>query len=195
MKYTPALFVLALALLTTSAPAAAQIKGASLYAKEYSKDIALFRAKAYVMTEVLGADAGVVQFEIDPLAASSSGDLTSLAYQCPSKNKEGMVLGFFGDRWNPAGVVYQQYAFKNLPKDKALELLALIDKQMADNATYFLVNGASSNIYFHYDDMTFLINKGDGGSTSIRVFWNDFDADWQPVAWQRTKKRLLKKLN
>ncbi|GAA4008847.1 hypothetical protein GCM10022408_21230 [Hymenobacter fastidiosus] len=167
---------------------------ASYAAKEFSKEVAVYRAKEFVMREILGPSSEVVKFDIDPLAASSSGELTSLVYQSATKSKEGLILGFFGDRWNAQGVVYQGYAFKSIPKEKALEMLAFIDKQLADNSTYFIVGGESANIYFQYDDMIFLINKTSGG-IKTRVFWQDFDAEWEDVAYQRTKKRLMKKLN
>ena len=91
--------------------------------KEFSKDIALFRAKSFVVANILGKSTDVVKFEMDPLAAASSGDLTSLVYKSSELNKEGLILGFFGSKWNPAGVVYQAYGFKDLPSIKAIELL------------------------------------------------------------------------
>ena len=54
----------------------------------------------------------LIKFDIDPLAAASSGELTSLVYGCDEKNLSGLVLGFYGSRWNDAGIVYQAYAFK-----------------------------------------------------------------------------------
>ena len=69
-------------------------------AKEFSKDVALFKAKEFVMEKIIGVDTELTKFEIDPLAASSSGQLTSLVYSCKEKNLSGLVLGFYGDRWN-----------------------------------------------------------------------------------------------
>ena len=66
------------------------------FAKEYSKEIALYKAKDFVMHEVIGAGAEPVKFKIDPLAAASSGELTSLVYRCDEKAKAGLVLGFYG---------------------------------------------------------------------------------------------------
>ena len=46
------------------------------YAKEFSKEIALYNAKIFVLQQVLGVSSEVAKFEIDPLAAASSGELT-----------------------------------------------------------------------------------------------------------------------
>ena len=72
----------------------------SFWAKEYSKEIALYKAKTFVLNDVLGISKDIVQFYIDPLAAASSGELTTLVYRCEAKNKEGLILGFYGNRWN-----------------------------------------------------------------------------------------------
>ena len=86
--------------------------------KEFSKDVALFRAKAFVLNNIIGTNDDVVEFEMDPLAAASSGELTSLVYKSKQLDKEGLILGFFGNTWNSSGVIYQAYAFKNLPTVK-----------------------------------------------------------------------------
>ncbi|WP_025144295.1 hypothetical protein [Pedobacter jeongneungensis] len=161
-------------------------------AKEFSKDIALFRAKAYVVGTILDASNDVVQFEMDPLAAASSGELTSLVYKSAKQSKEGLILGFFGSKWNPSGVTYQPYAFKNLPSAKAIELLNLIEKVIKDNTKYLNTEPNSNNITFKFDDLTFIISFN--LDTNIRVFWDDFDANWDGTAFKRTKRRLLKKL-
>ena len=62
--------------------------------KEYSKDVALYNSKNFLFKNVLGSSSEVVQFEIIPLAAASSGELTTLLYKCEKKQKEGLVLGF-----------------------------------------------------------------------------------------------------
>lgn len=85
-------------------------------AKEFSKDIALYNSKNFLFKNVLGVSPEVVKFEIIPLAAASSGELTTLLYKCESKQKEGLVLGFYGNYWNEAGVLYQGFAFKNFEK-------------------------------------------------------------------------------
>jgi hypothetical protein len=163
------------------------------FAKEYSKDQALYKAKDYVMTQVIGVEEALIKFYIDPLAAASSGELTSLVYSCDEKNLSGLVLGFYGSRWNKAGVVYQSYAFKNLPKNKALEILSKLDNYINKESKYLSADSGKNNMFFKYDDMTFLIYHD--GSVRIRVFWNGFDSKWDSTAFGRTKKRFESKIN
>lgn len=161
-------------------------------AKEFSKDIALYRAKDFVVKNILGKNDAVVEFEMDPLAATASGEVTSLVYNCRALKKEGLILGFFGSRWNDAGVIYQAYAFKELPSNKAVELMNKIETVIKEKSKYLNAEPNSNNIYFSYDDMTFIITMN--VTTEIRIFWEGFDASWEGVAFKRTKRRLLKKL-
>uniref|UniRef100_A0AB33KQ08 DUF4252 domain-containing protein n=1 Tax=Tenacibaculum sp. Pbs-1 TaxID=3238748 RepID=A0AB33KQ08_9FLAO len=168
-------------------------KSSGLYfAKEFSKDQALYKAKDYVMKHVIGIEEKLIKFDIDPLAAASSGELTSLVYGCDEKNLSGLILGFYGNRWNDAGVIYQAYAFKNLPKDKALEILSKLDRYIDDESKYLSADSDNNNIFFQYDDMTFLIYRD--GSVKIRVFWNGFDSEWESTAFGRTKRRFERKI-
>jgi len=162
------------------------------FAKEFSKDQALYKAKDYVMKNVIGVEEKLTKFDIDPLAAASSGELTSLVYSCNEKNLSGLVLGFYGDRWNEAGVTYQAYAFKNLPEKNALEILSKIDKYIDDESKYLSADTDNNNMFFQYDNMTFLIYRD--GSVKIRVFWNGFDSEWESSAFGRTKRRFERKI-
>lgn len=168
---------------------------AGLLAKEWSKTIALYKAKSFVMHNILSSPNNLLKFEIDALAASSSGELTSLVYKCEPQNKEGLVLGFFGDYWNDAGVIYTGYAFKDIPKTKAILLLEKIVKNINDNYKYLDEDRDNNNIYFKEDDMEFLIYTPSYNSTKIRMFWNGFDAEWDASSLYKTQKRLLRKLN
>jgi len=161
------------------------------FAKEYSKEIALYNAKEFVIRNVLGESIEAVKFQIDALASASSGELTSLTYTCKKKKKEGLILGFYNENWNYAGVVYSAYAFKNLPKDSATILLDKIELLINDYKDYLQASIDYYNLYFQYDDMIFLIYKSVSGSIRIRVMWNDFDSDWDFNAFKRTKKRFL----
>lgn len=173
------------------------------FAKSFSKEISLYRAKKFVMNDIIGTSNEVVRFEIDPLASANSGELTSLVYFCEEKQKSGLILGFYGDFWNPEGVVYQGYGYKNIEKEKAIDLLNKIDSIGEKNFDYLSLDKDNNNIYFSYDDLTFLIYKtGNGGAygylgymgslqLTIRVFWNGFDSEWNPTAFKRTKERLL----
>ncbi|WP_339838847.1 hypothetical protein [uncultured Flavobacterium sp.] len=162
-------------------------------AKEFSKDISLFKSKEFLFKNVLGSSEKVVQFEVIPLAASSSGELTTLLYKCESKQKEGLILGFYGDYWNEAGVLYQGYSFKNLEKEKAIEFLNKIETSIDENNKFLKDNSDNNNIYFKYDDMEVLI-WNNVGSYSIRVFWEGFDSTWERTAFERSKRRFEKKI-
>jgi hypothetical protein len=187
---------LILFLLIISQTIIAQITGnpGFIFAREFSKEISLYKAKEFVINEVFGTSDDVVQFEIDPLAATSSGEVTSLVYSCKKNNKEGLLLGFYGYYWNEQGVVYQGYNFKILPTDKAFELLNKITQTLEKYQGYLIVNNAN-NVYFKYDDITVLLYTYTLGEPKIRLFWGDFDAEWDVAAVKRTKKRFEKSLN
>jgi hypothetical protein len=162
-------------------------------AKEFSKEISLFKSKEFLFKNVLGLTNQVVQFEVIPLAASSSGELTTLLYKCEAKQKEGLILGFYGDYWNEAGVLYQGYSFKNLEKDKAVEFLNKIVTYIEENKKFLNENGDNNNIFFKFDDMDILIWTN-GGTYSIRIFWQGFDSTWEKTAFERSKRRFEKKI-
>lgn len=161
------------------------------FAKEYSKEQSLYKAKDFVMEQVLGTSTKLVRFKIDPLAAASSGELTSLVYSCEEKNTTGLVLGFFGDYWNETGVVYQGYAFKNLKESEAVELLNLLKNVFEQESKYLNSDKDNNNVYFEFQDMTFLVYNSDG--LRMRVFWKGFDSEWESTAFERTKRRFEKK--
>ena len=162
-------------------------------AKEFSKEISLFKSKEFLFKNVLGSTEQIVPFEVIPLAAASSGELTTLLYKCETKNKEGIILGFYGDYWNEAGVLYQGYSFKNLEKDKAIEFLNKIVASIEENKKFLNENGDNNNIFFKYDDMDVLIWTN-LGTYSIRIFWQGFDSTWEKTAFERSKRRFEKKI-
>ncbi len=163
-----------------------------LLAQEFSKEIALYKAKSFLLTEVFKPSQQPVRFEIDPLSASSSGELTSLVYNCKSQNMEGLLLGFYGDYWNESGIVYKGYAFKNFTKTEALQLLKILSETIEIHLSYLSADYDNNNVFFQFGDFSFLITKS--SEPSIRVFWNDFDAEWTSTAFNRTKKRFEKYL-
>lgn len=162
-------------------------------AKEFSKEISLFKSKEFLFKNVLGTTEQIVPFEVIPLAAASSGELTTLLYKCETKQKEGLILGFYGDYWNEAGVLYQGYSFKNLEKEKAIEFLNKIVTSIEENKKFLNENGDNNNICFKYDDMDVLIWTN-MGSYSIRIFWQGFDSTWEKTAFERSKRRFEKKI-
>jgi hypothetical protein len=164
-----------------------------VYSKDFSKDIALYKAKAFVMKEVLNASDEVVKFEIDPLAATTSKEVTTLVYKCEAKNKDGLLLGFYGDYWNDAGVVFPGFAFKNLPRIKALGLLSIITRTIDEQKDYLAKDANNNNVYFQYDDLLILIYTNI--DPKIRIFWKTFEAEWSISSYKLTVKRFEKSLN
>ena len=174
--------------------------------KPYNKDIAEYRAKAYLIKNVLNNDtqtyyttenhitAKPILFSMEALSSASSGELTSLYYSSKQNKKEGLLLGFFSDRWNPQGVIFNQYNFKNIPEIKAKELLQLISLNidLFNKIQYEYTTNNNNNYYFEFDDLIVLLYKING-SLKIRVFWGDYDADWDSTAFNRTFRRFLKK--
>ena len=148
------------------------------YSKEFSKDVALFNSKAFLFKDVLGVSESVARFEVTPLAAASSGELTTLIYKSESKNKEGIILGFYGNYWNEHGVLYQGFSFKHLEKEKAIEFLNKIHNEIESNSKFLNSNDDNNNIYFSYDDINVLIYASSQGYT-IRLLWKEFDSTWE----------------
>ena len=162
--------------------------------KEYDKSVALYKAKEFVMKEIIGVEEKKqVKFAIDPLAASSSGELTSLTYTCDEKNLKGFVLGFYGNYWNEAGVVYKGYAFKNFSEDTARYILLKLATLIKSEKSYLTKNN-ENNIYFQYEDIIYLIYNNVISGPTIRVFWGGFDSEWEFTAFNRTRKRFEKNM-
>lgn len=166
---------------------------AGIYAKEFSKDISLFKAKAYLMDNILGVNNSETIFEAYALAASNSGEITSLAYKCDSKGKEGLILGFYGEYWNNNGVVFQGYSFKHFDKDTAIEFFDKIDKAIENHKKYLMQDTDNNNVSFSFHDIDVLIYRS-VSSEKIRLFWNGFDAMWESESYNKTKRRFNKKL-
>jgi hypothetical protein len=190
------LYCLLILLLTSSASAqVAMPNQGSFYwnEKEFSKDISLFRAKYFLFNNVLGKSEKINTFEVIPLAASSSGELTTLLYRSEDFNKEGIVLGFYGNYWNESGVRFQGYAYKDLDKDDALEFLDKISSAINEHSKFLSKNTDNNNIYFTYQDIDVLISYS-GGTRIIRLFWNGFDSTWDGTAFDRSKRRFEKRI-
>ena len=163
------------------------------YAKEFSKDIALYHAKTFLINNVLEISSDVVKFEVIPLAAANSGELTTLLYKCETKKKEGLVLGFFGNYVNESGVLYQGYSYKNLNVAEASEFLNKIQEAIDNNENFLRNSIDTNNIYFKYNDIDVLI-WGSAQSFTIRLYWNGFDSSWEKTAYDRSKRRFEKKI-
>lgn len=192
MKLKPTVYLLLLLTLSVKAQITTPANDI-FYAKEFSKDISLFKAKTFLIHNVLKSSENSVQFEAIPLAAASSGELTSLLYRCESQNKEGLILGFYGDYWNAAGVLYQGYGFKDLPREKAFEFLNKIESEIEENKKFLKDNNDNNNIVFEYDDIKVIIWTTTG-SYLIRVYWNGFDSTWEKTSYGRSKRRFERKI-
>ncbi len=159
------------------------------FAKEFSKELAMYKAKTFLIKEVLDIKEDVSKFEIIPLAASTSGELTTLIYK--SSEKEGLILGFFGDYWNDAGVVYQGYKFLNLNRNDATQFLKKINDTLEENDKYLKNDIDNNNIFFSFKDIDILINYT-GKGYSIRLYFENFDSSWDETAFTRSKRRFEK---
>lgn len=160
-------------------------------AKEYSKDIALYNAKKFVVDEIIEPSDTITQFEIVALVAANSGELTTLAYRCLGKRKSGLIFGFYNNYWNNAGVIYSGYGFKALTKIETFELIQKIQSAIREHANYIQDEHDSNNVCFKYDDMTFIIYRTMTGII-IRVFWNGFSADWKESEFNKTTEMIGK---
>ena len=159
--------------------------------REYSKEVSLYRGKKFLMNEVLDVSGEVTQFEIDALTAATSGELTTLAYQCQVLDKEGLILGFYGSYWNAEGVVFQGYAYKNLPKELAVEFLMKISDVIDKYDLYLDKDDDRNNVCFYFNDFLILIYKDrTDGLVRLRVFWDSFDSEWTGASFERTKRRF-----
>ena len=107
------------------------------------------------------------------------------------KKLSGLILGFYERRWNNEGVLFTGYSFKNLDRLQASLFLETIDNYLNEYSEYFRSDLDTNNIYFKFDDMTILI-EGYVTRYKIRIFWNEFDAEWTFNAFNRTKKKFEK---
>jgi hypothetical protein len=165
--------------------------GFSLCGEFSDKNLAV-KAEGFLLKEILKSPEDIVQFKLERIASSMSGDLTSLIYRCEKKQIEGMILAFYGDYWNDTGDIYKGFIFKNLPKNEALEFLSKISSTIEEQKD-FLSKDNYNNVSFQYEDISVVISKD--MEMKIRIFLNGFDADWDNYAFARTKRRIENNLN
>jgi len=163
-----------------------------VFSKVSSDDISTEKAKTFLLKEIINSPLELVKFEFDLLAATSTRELTSFYYKCEEKNKEGLILVLYGDYWTDAGDDFKGYVFKNLQKDQAIEFLSKITSTIEEQHEY-IHKSALSNVNFQYDDISVLLYKN--VETKIRISWNGFDAEWDNLAFNRTRNRFEKDLN
>lgn len=159
---------------------------------EFSVKNSVVKAQGFLLKEILKSPEDIVQFELERIASSMSGDLTSLIYRCEGKQIEGIILAFYGDYWNDAGDIYKGFVFKNISKNEALEFLSKISRTIEEQKD-FLSKDINNNVSFQYQDLSVVISKDI--EMKIRISWNGFDADWDNYAYNRTKRRLENNFN
>ncbi len=89
----------------------------NLFLLEYDKEYALYYGKYFLMTDVLGSPSSdYSKFEIEPLTASNSREITTVYYNSDEKNLEGLVFGFFISRviYNPPQLLLQRMSLYRL---------------------------------------------------------------------------------
>jgi len=181
------------AALILSQPLIAQIPTSFGFAlsKTFGDDVSLVKAETYFIKEILNSPAEEVQFEFERIASSSSGDLTSFYYICKEKNKEGIILAFYGDYWNKAGDIYKGFLFKSFTKNEAIDFFNKITKAL-EVRKGFLSSDNDNKVYIQYDDIFIILSKEP--ETKIKIFWNGIDADLDRWAFSRINRWLGKDL-
>lgn len=165
-------------------PSVTEIKG-------IAKEISQFRAKEFIINNIIGQTNGKeIKFETESLASDDSGGLISVAYNCDDVQKKGLLLAFIGNNKNEQGEISKAYGFREIPLSEAQILLKRIDDVRKQNEKYLSSDNNVNNVYIEFEDIKFVIYR-DFGSL-IRVFWNGFEVIWEDTAFNRSKRRLDK---
>jgi hypothetical protein len=163
-----------------------------VFSKVSGDDISIVKAKTFFINEILNSPKELIKYEFDLLAATSARELTSFYYNCKEKNKEGLILAFYGDYWTNEGDDFKGYVFKNLSIDQAIQFLSKIKSTMEEQHEY-IHKSTLSNVSFLYDDISVLLYKN--VETKVQVSWKGFDAEWDKFAFNRTLNRFGKYKN
>lgn len=169
--------------------------------RKYNQDITLYESKRFVIDSIIGRSSSPVYLEIDAIAAAKSGELTTIVYSCDSLKRKGVVFCFWSDFWNKYGTDFKGFKYKRLTNDEAYTLIKMIlnevgkfSKRTYSGMSYMgglMVDGGET--YFDYLGMTILLTGNKEGVSNIRLFWGDFDAEWNIGDVERMKKRLDQK--
>lgn len=159
--------------------------------KETAKELSQFRAKEFIINNIIGkAGNEEIQFETESLASDDSGGLVSVAFNCDHINKRGLLLAFVGYNRDQNGISTKAYGFRPIKLEDAKQLLARIEQVRTNHKKYLSNDTNVNNVYIEFEDMQFIIYR-DGGS-KIRVLWNGFEIVWEDTAFSRSKRRLDK---
>lgn len=157
--------------------------------KKYSNEEAVFLARKYVFKNILKIENEIGKFEVISLSAANSGELTTLFYRSEDKNTAGLLLVFFGEYLNDNGVYYNGYTFKNFSQEEAKDFLSNLNSAIEDNLSYLKSNTAQNNIFFTYNDIEALIYNG---GLNIRIFYENFDSNWDRNSFERSRRQFDK---
>jgi hypothetical protein len=159
--------------------------------KKVAKEISQFRAKEFIINDIIGATNGKeIKFETESLASDDSGGLITVAFNCDEVDKRGLLLAFFGSNENAQGQISDAYGFRAIPLKEAQALLKKIDDVRKQNEKYLIDDYNVNNVYIEFEDIKFVLYRDNG--SKIRVFWNGFEVVWEDTAFNRSKRRLDK---
>lgn len=178
----------------------AQIKPSEggILSQSYSKAITEYRAKEYLIKEVINTpNKVIVDLDISAITASGSGELTTIVYNCESQKKRGLLFVFWNDQVNDFNLRYKGYGFRHFEYNAAKDILDTLEVVIDQNKSILSTENDvfSKNAVYKWDDLTFLFYKNDFGSNLIRVFWTGFDSEWNQSNFRTTKKRFEKFFN
>jgi hypothetical protein len=196
MKY----FIVSTLLVLLSPTLYGQIKPTEggIFSQLYGKEITEYKSKEYIVNEILEVpNKQLIDIEIDAITASKSGELTVIIYNCELQKKRGLVFVFWSDQLNEFNVRYKGYAFRHFEYSAAKDMLNNLETVLEQKkAILTFENGnLSKNAVYKWDDVNFLFYKNEFGSNLIRLFWNNFDSEWNQANLKTTKKRFDKFFN
>lgn len=170
---------------------------AGAFAKEWNKEFSVFYSNEYLTKNIFKSKGeNVLKFQTEALAASNSGEITTVLYRTEDNEIEGLLLCFYGSRWNDAGVVYTGYGFKNFDREKAFSFLNILQKNLDEHKDYLTQGGTTAysgnNIFFKFEDISIIMGYMYGALT-IRLFWDTYDSTWNINAFEKSKRRFEKR--
>ena len=187
MKSTPIILILCLFYFHSSG----QTRGGVL-SQEDSKKITEYYCKQYIVDEVLRIpDRQSIDVYIDAITASTSGEITTVLYECSSLQKKGVVFAFWND-YIDIRLPYKGYGFYNVEFEKAKKLFHDLEALM--NQENRILTNSNGNLVFKSEDITFLFYNSNSvfDNLPIRVWYKTFDSDWNQGNFRRTIKRFRK---
>tara|TARA_Y100000748_G_scaffold296265_1_gene288860 strand:+ start:559 stop:1128 length:570 start_codon:yes stop_codon:yes gene_type:complete len=160
-------------------------------AKDYSQARSIITGKKWIIDNVFGgADMSPKKIYIDALAGDTYSDLTTIYYK--SGETEGLVLGLFASVQNEFGNRYWMYDYTNFNKEDAISFFNIVD-EIKDSQKSYLNDKSENNIYFKISDLVFLLNIQ--GGYKIKVFWDEYRADWDGSSFEKSRRRFERSLS